>query len=105
MQIHKKEEFGRRKQQLAQYAKAISHPARIAILRKLAQDGKCICGELVAALPLSQSTVSQHLKELKNAGLIRGTFKGAKSIYSLNQHTIEMFRDEFKRLMNNLREK
>src|SRR6476619_4555410 len=105
MQIHKKNEFGRRKQQLAQYAKAIAHPARIAILRKLADDKKCICGELVSALPLSQSTVSQHLKELKNAGLIRGTVKGPKSIYSINQAAIDVFRDEFKRLMNNLKEK
>ena len=105
MRIHKKEEFGRRKQQLAVYAKAIAHPARIAILRMLAEKPKCICGELVAALPLSQSTVSQHLKELKNAGLIRSTFKGPKSIYSLNQSVIDLFRDEFKRLMNNLKEK
>jgi DNA-binding transcriptional ArsR family regulator len=105
MQIHKKNEFGRRKQQLAQYAKAISHPARIAILRKLAEDKKCICGELVEVLPLSQSTVSQHLKELKNAGLIRGTVKGPKSIYTINQPALDQFRDEFKRLMSNLKEK
>jgi len=105
MQIHKKNEFGRRKQQLAQYAKAIAHPARIAILRKLAEDKKCICGELVKVLPLSQSTVSQHLKELKNAGLIRGTVKGPKSIYTINQPAVDQFRDEFKRLMSNLKEK
>jgi len=105
MQIHKKNEFGRRKQQLAQYAKAIAHPARIAILRKLAEDKKCICGELVKVLPLSQSTVSQHLKELKNAGLIRGTVKGPKSIYTINQTALDQFRDEFKRLMSNLKEK
>jgi len=105
MQIHKKNEFGRRKQQLAQYAKAIAHPARIAILRKLAEDKKCICGELVKVLPLSQSTVSQHLKELKNAGLIRGTVKGPKSIYTINQPALDQFRDEFKRLMSNLKEK
>ncbi len=70
MAFHKKEEFGIKEQSLAAFAKAISHPARIAILNVSAKKNECICGEIVEVLPLAQSTVSQHLKELKNAGLI-----------------------------------
>lgn len=105
MAINKKESFGRRKQELANFAKAISHPARIAILRKLAQNSTCICGEIVEALPLSQSTVSQHIKELKDSGLIEGGIAGPKSLYSINWKSLETFESEFSRLMNNLRNK
>ena len=72
MAIHKKEAFLQKEQDLAAFAKAISHPARIAILKVLAQKNECICGEIVEILPLAQSTVSQHLKALKQAGLIDG---------------------------------
>ena len=65
MAIHKKEEFTQKEQDLANFAKAMSHPARISILKVLAQRNQCICGEIVELLPLAQSTVSQHLKELK----------------------------------------
>ena len=67
MAFHKKEEFTVKEQELAAFAKAMSHPARIAILKILAQRNECICGEIVDVLPLAQSTVSQHLKELKEA--------------------------------------
>ena len=70
---------------LAKYAKALSHPARIAILRLLLQKQACICGDIVDELPLSQSTVSQHLKELKAAGLIQGDIEGTKVCYCINQ--------------------
>jgi ArsR family transcriptional regulator, arsenate/arsenite/antimonite-responsive transcriptional repressor len=76
-------------QRLADVAKALSHPARIAILRLLAQRGTCICGEIVDDLPLSQSTVSQHLKALKEAGLIRGTIDGPRSCYCLDVPAFE----------------
>ena len=69
---------------LARYSKALSHPARIAILEKLAERETCICGEIVDGLPLAQSTVSQHLKELKSAGLVRGKIDGLKSCYCLD---------------------
>src|SRR5687767_12720153 len=105
MAINKKASFGRRKQELAKFSKALSHPARIAILRKLAQNSTCICGEIVESLPLSQSTVSQHIKELKDAGLIEGGIAGPKSLYSLNWKALESFESEFARLMNNLRNK
>src|SRR5437868_3526144 len=81
MAFHKKEEFGTREQSLAAFAKAISHPARIAILNALAKKNECICGELVNVLPLAQSTVSQHLKELKNAGLIDAAIDGPRNCY------------------------
>ncbi len=71
-------------QRAAEFAKALAHPARITILRLLAQRGTCICGEVVDDLPLSQSTVSQHLKALKDAGLIRGTAEGPRSCYCLD---------------------
>jgi ArsR family transcriptional regulator len=82
-------EFPADDQRLADVAKALSHPARIAILRLLAQRGTCICGEIVEDLPLSQSTVSQHLKALKEAGLIKGTIEGPRSCYCLDVPAFE----------------
>ena len=69
---------------LAEVAKSLGHPARIAILRILAKRGTCICGELVEGLPLAQSTVSQHLKALKAVGLVEGEVDGPRSCYCLN---------------------
>ena len=66
---------------LAAMAKALGHPARVAILRLLIQRGQCICGSLVECLPLAQATVSQHLKVLKDAGLIRGEIDGPRVCY------------------------
>jgi len=84
MANNKKEIFDNRSLKLAVFAKAISHPARIEILRILAQKNSCICGEIVLEIPLAQSTVSQHLKELKSAGLISGEIDGPRSCYCLN---------------------
>ncbi|HRX93558.1 MAG TPA: metalloregulator ArsR/SmtB family transcription factor, partial [Chitinophagaceae bacterium] len=78
MAFNKKEEFTQKEQELAAFAKAMSHPARIAILKVLARRNECICGDIVEVLPLAQSTVSQHLKELKNAGLIDGNIDGPR---------------------------
>ncbi len=76
---------------LSEYAKALSHPARIAILKHLASQDRCICGEIVEILPLAQSTVSQHLKELKKAKLITGEIDGPRSCYCINKEKyIEM---------------
>lgn len=75
--------------ELATLAKALGHPARVAILKELARRNVCVCGEIVGVLPLAQSTVSQHLKELKAAGLIRGTVEGVKSCYCINWEAIE----------------
>lgn len=76
--------FSARENKLANYAKALAHPARVAILNILAKRATCICGDIVEELPLSQSTVSQHLKELKEAGLIKGEIEGAKVCYCIN---------------------
>jgi len=75
-------------QRSAEIAKALGHPARIAILKILAQRTTCFCGDITEILPLAQSTVSQHLKALKTAGLITGTVEGVKTCYCLNPEGI-----------------
>ena len=80
----KSHEFTVKENKLAKYAKALAHPARIAILKLLATKATCQCGDIVEELPLSQSTVSQHLKELKEAGLIQGEIEGAKVCYCID---------------------
>jgi DNA-binding transcriptional ArsR family regulator len=80
----KAEEFALKDNRIANYAKALAHPARIAILNLLIKKKACICGDIVDELPLSQSTVSQHLKELKQAGLIKGDIEGAKVCYCID---------------------
>jgi DNA-binding transcriptional ArsR family regulator len=81
----KSEEFSLKDNKLAKYSKALSHPARIAILKLLIKKQACICGDIVDELPLSQSTVSQHLKELKEAGLIKGDIDGVKICYCIDE--------------------
>lgn len=105
MAIHKKEEFTQKEQGLSNFAKSIAHPARIAILKILAERNECICGEIVDVLPLAQSTVSQHLKELKNAGLIEGTVDGPRSCYCINWKAFEKFKSDFDSLFTALKVK
>jgi DNA-binding transcriptional ArsR family regulator len=81
----KSHEFSVKENKLAQYAKALAHPARIAILKLLAAKATCQCGGIVEELPLSQSTVSQHLKELKEAGLIKGEIEGVRVCYCIDE--------------------
>lgn len=81
----KTEEFTTKDNKIAKYAKALGHPARIAILQLLLKKQNCICGDIVEELPLSQSTVSQHLKELKEAGLIKGDIDGVKICYCIDE--------------------
>jgi ArsR family transcriptional regulator, arsenate/arsenite/antimonite-responsive transcriptional repressor len=85
MGITKTEAFTDFQNELAMLAKALGHPARIAIIEHLLEINSCICGNLVDVLPLSQSTVSQHLKELKNAGLIQGNIEGTSVCYCINE--------------------
>ncbi|GAB4068402.1 winged helix-turn-helix transcriptional regulator [Ancylobacter sonchi] len=73
---------------LALRLRALGHPARLAILRALAERDRCVCGEIVRGLPLAQSTVSQHLKVLKEAGLIAGTVEGPRSCYCLDRDAL-----------------
>lgn len=84
MALHKHDQFTAEDQHVAAIAKALGHPARIAILRLLAARQACVCGDIVQELPLSQSTVSQHLKELKDVGLVRGEIDGPRVCYCLD---------------------
>jgi len=88
MAISKKEEFTQDDVWLADVAKALSHPARIRILKILTEMNVCMCGDIVDLMPLSQSTVSQHLKELKRVGLIKGEIEGPKVCYCVNNETL-----------------
>ncbi len=105
MSYTKHKVFELSEQELAKFAKALAHPARIAIINLLFKKGLCICGDIVEELPLSQSTVSQHLKELKNAGLIDGSVDGPKSCYCINWKAFEKFNAEFSTLFTSLKVK
>jgi DNA-binding transcriptional ArsR family regulator len=85
MGLTKTQGFTKHQLELATLAKALAHPARVAILQFLAMQKACICGDIVEQLPLSQSTVSQHLKELKQAGLIQGTIDGPSVCYCIDE--------------------
>ncbi len=85
MGLTKTEEFTKTQNELAAMTKALGHPARIAILQFLMKTKSCVCGEIVDELPLSQSTVSQHLSELKKAGLIKGDIDGPSVCYCIDE--------------------
>ncbi|MFL9844793.1 ArsR/SmtB family transcription factor [Flavobacterium rhizosphaerae] len=85
----KSAKFTERQNELAIIAKALGNPARIAIIEFLMNTEGCICGDIVDALPLAQPTVSQHLKELKNAGLIKGTIEGTSVCYCIDEKGFE----------------
>jgi DNA-binding transcriptional ArsR family regulator len=98
MAYSKKEEFTQEEIWLADVAKALSHPARISILKILSEMNVCMCGDIVDLLPLSQSTVSQHLKELKRVGLVKGEIEGPKVCYCLNDKIISRAKKEIDKL-------
>jgi DNA-binding transcriptional ArsR family regulator len=102
MALNKKEEFKEIEQKAAAFAKALSHPARISILTTLAKRNECICGELVDVLPLSQSTVSQHLAELKKIGIIKGTINGPRSCYCIDWQILNKHIDTFEKAVKSL---
>jgi ArsR family transcriptional regulator len=95
MAQNKSEEFSEELRMIAEFSKSISHPARIAILQTIAEKKECICGEIVDVLPLAQSTVSQHLKDLKEIGLIQGEVEGNKSCYCINWKKLEELNQSF----------
>ena len=102
MGVTKIENFSMAQNQLANFAKALGHPARIAILEHLLKLDRCICGDLVEELPLSQATVSQHLKALKESGLINGNIEGTSVCYCIDadnwnmaKHTLNQMFDSF----------
>jgi len=78
-------------EELAELARALSHPARVAIVRHLAAAGTCVCGQIVDVMPLAQATVSQHLKVLKEAGFVQGEVDGPRTCYCLNPETMKQF--------------
>ena len=94
----KTESFTTQQNELAILAKAIGHPARIAIIEYLLKTDSCICGDIVNELPLAQPTVSQHLKELKNAGLIKGNIEGTAICYCINQQGFNKLKGFFENI-------
>lgn len=86
----------------AEIAKALGHPARVAILKILASRNTCFCGDITEILPLAQSTVSQHLKALKEAGLIQGNVEGVRTCYCLNPDGIKELNNLLSELSNEL---
>ena len=98
----KNKEYSEEQIEMAKLAKALGHPARIAIMDYLASVDACICGDIVNELPLAQPTVSQHLKELKNAGLIQGNIEGNAICYCINDATLEHIKDYIKGLSNKI---
>ena len=93
MGVTKTQNFTQEQNQVATYAKALAHPARVAILQYLLKRQTCICGDLVEELPLAQATVSQHLKELKAIGLIKGRVEGTSVCYCIDKHKWEEVRN------------
>jgi DNA-binding transcriptional ArsR family regulator len=100
MGITKAAEFSAKDNKLAGYAKALAHPARVAIMRLLLKKQSCICGDIVEELPLSQSTVSQHLRELKDSGLIKGDVEGVTVCYCVDEKEWEQAKNHLSALLN-----
>jgi ArsR family transcriptional regulator len=94
MGLTKSEIFTGKQNDLANVLKALGHPARIAILQHIIKANDCICGDLVNELGLAQATISQHLKELKNAGLIKGSIEGTSVCYCINEKTWNQLKKE-----------
>jgi DNA-binding transcriptional ArsR family regulator len=94
MGVTKSEIFTDKQNRLAGMMKALAHPARIAIIQQLIKTNACICGDLVDELGLAQPTISQHLKELKTAGLIQGTIEGTSVCYCIDPKTWALYQKE-----------
>ncbi|AZA51890.1 MULTISPECIES: ArsR/SmtB family transcription factor [unclassified Chryseobacterium] len=95
--------FTEQQNQIATIAKALGHPARIAIIEYLLKVNECICGDIVNELPLAQPTVSQHLKELKNAGLIKGNIEGNKICYCIDDKAFEVLNTYFSNIISTVK--
>ena len=101
----KTENFTEKQNSIALLAKALGHPARIAIIEYLLKVDTCICGDIVNELPLAQPTISQHLKELKNANIIKGTIEGTAICYCINPDTIDKIENHFGIIRHKLKNK
>ena len=95
MGITKTEIFNTKQNKLAAMMKALAHPARIAIIQQLIKSNTCICGDLVEKSGLAQATISQHLKELKKTGLIKGTIEGTSICYCIDDKVWKQYKKEF----------
>ena len=103
MGLTKTENFTAEQNQVAVMLKAMAHPARVAIMEYLAKSKACICGDIVNELPLAQPTVSQHLKELKNAGLIKGSIAGNAICYCVDENGVARLQEYFQAMSNQLK--
>lgn len=100
MGASKTDHFTDQQNKIAVITKALGHPARIAIIEYLMKVNECICGDIVNELPLAQPTVSQHLKELKNAGIIKGNIEGNSICYCIDENTFEILNSYFKNIIS-----
>ena len=105
MSVVTEEKYTVNQKKISKYTKALAHPARITILEILLKKQSCICGDIVEQLPLSQSTVSQHLKELKNAGLIKGDIEGVKVCYCIDEKEWENAKNSISTLFTSIQVK
>lgn len=101
----KTDHFTARQNAIATLAKALGHPARVAIIDYLLKADTCICGDIVNELPLAQPTVSQHLKELKNAGLIKGEIEGNSVCYCIDERGIQKLHAYFDNILLKIKDK
>ena len=98
----KTDHFSGNQNEIAIIAKALGHPARVAIVEYLAKMNGCVCGKIVEIMPLAQPTVSQHLKELKNAGIIKGEVEGNSICYCIDKKAIEIISQYFSTLLKSV---
>ena len=105
MGVSKTEQFSEHQNEISILFKALSHPARIAIIEYLLTVDTCICGDIVNKLPLAQPTVSQHIKELKNAKIIQGSIEGTAICYCLNTETLKKIENYFFVIADKLQKK
>lgn len=101
--MNKAEKFDKALQDVSAFSRVISHPARLAILKYLAETKTCVSGDISDFIPLSRTTVSQHLRELRNAGLIQGDIEGTRVNYCLNNKEIEKSYKKFKKVFSVIR--
>ena len=105
MGASKSDSFSAEHNEMATLFKALSNPARVAIVDYLLSVDTCICGDIVNELPLAQRTISQHLKELKNANIIKGSIEGTAICYCINQETIQKIENHFSLISHKLKSK
>ena len=102
MKVSKEGSYTAQQLELAKLARALGHPARIAILEYLAKVNACVCGDIVEELPLAQATVSQHLRELKEVGLIKGTVEGTSVCYCIDDKNWKTIKEQLNAFFEDL---